>query len=262
MIESHPKVTFYQLWPSASGPSPADVSVLGSVPLRAFQHCEPFRAANAFGWYLYPPIDFEIRWDGRVSYWRRNGNGRMERLRIVPAAEITKAVQTHKGQEDAKLHGLPSFLSHAPEPGVVQIWSGVVARTPAQWGLLVRPLVNYPRDPAYDVLEGIIESDWWVGPLLSVVRIVQTNVTIEFRRNRPYAHIQLVHRSAYSRETVNAAVNQNGIVDMPVEMWDKFRSFLQNASKLDRVPGTYKRAAGLQRNCAKENPPAPKQNEM
>jgi hypothetical protein len=51
----------------------ADPSVLGTLPSRGFQYCEALRAASAFGWYVFPPIDFTLQWDGSQIIWTYRG---------------------------------------------------------------------------------------------------------------------------------------------------------------------------------------------
>ena len=48
----------------------------------------------------------------------------------------------------------PPFVGALQEPGVVQIWSGLVARTAPGWSLLVRGPANLPRSLGYEVYEG------------------------------------------------------------------------------------------------------------
>ena len=61
---------------------------------------------------------------------------------------------------------------------MVQIWSGLVARTAPGWSLLVRGPANLPRNLAYEVYEGIVETDRWFGPLFTNIRFTRTNVPV------------------------------------------------------------------------------------
>ncbi|MEK6286557.1 MAG: DUF6065 family protein [Acidobacteriota bacterium] len=234
-------IEFYQLWPDALAPKPADPSIVGSISLRAFQYCEPFTSASGYGWYMFPPIDFDVRWDGHASVWRSAATRDWEPLRSVVAEEMAAELAAHSTRTGRICPGSFPFLSHAPESGIVQIWSGLVVRTLPDWVVLVRPLANYPREAAFDVLEGIIETDWWVGPLISPIRITKSDLTIEFRKQRPYAQIQLVHRGAYRSKTLTEAKSMMGVQTLTSDLWDAFAKTLLDASKPDRKPGTYKR---------------------
>jgi hypothetical protein len=35
------------------------------------QKCSPLTDASGFGWYLYPPVDFALRWDGQTMEFSR-----------------------------------------------------------------------------------------------------------------------------------------------------------------------------------------------
>ena len=86
--QPNPVVTFYRAIPQCRAPIRADTSVLGTLPARGFQHCEALRSASSFGWYVFPPIDFTLQWDGSQIIWtyraRRAGTrspGAVPRLR-------------------------------------------------------------------------------------------------------------------------------------------------------------------------------------
>src|SRR5882672_5799107 len=53
-----PLVTFYRMVAEGNHPMRADRSALGVLPTAAFQYCEAISIASAFGWYVFPPIDF------------------------------------------------------------------------------------------------------------------------------------------------------------------------------------------------------------
>lgn len=246
MVEHESLIEFYQLWPGAPLPRMADPSVVGSISLRAFQHCEPFTAASGFGWYIFPPIDFDIIWDGHSCLWRRIGR-EWQTLRIVVAEELAAELESYSTLTGKTFSGSFPFLSNAPESGIIQIWSGLVVWTLPDWVILVRHLANYPRDVAYDVLEGIIETDWWMGPLISPIRIVKSDLTIEFRKKRPYAQIQLIHRNAFSPETLSNAKFSTGVHALTTDAWNSFAQTLFDASQPNRRPGSYKRGVRTRR---------------
>ena len=80
---------------------------------------------------------------------------------------------------------------------MVQIWSGLVARTAPGWSLLVRRPANLPRSLAYEVYEGIVETDRWFGPLFINIRLTRTNVPIELNPELPFLQVQPVNRELY-----------------------------------------------------------------
>jgi len=77
---------------------------------------------------------------------------------------------------------------------------GLAARgVPAPgWSLLVRGVANLSKSPAYQMLEGIIETDTWFGPLFDNVRLLKTDVPIEFRSDVPFLQVQPVRKKVYA----------------------------------------------------------------
>jgi len=57
-------VSFYKLTPGGRAPVRADRSVAGTLPVRALRYCEAVCTASALGYYVFPPLDLTIEWDG------------------------------------------------------------------------------------------------------------------------------------------------------------------------------------------------------
>jgi hypothetical protein len=68
--KSEPIVRFHQLSGRGRPPMRADKSAMGTLPVRAVRYCEALTSATAFGWWLFPPIDLELLWDGSDIFWR------------------------------------------------------------------------------------------------------------------------------------------------------------------------------------------------
>ena len=234
-------IEFYHVLSTDALPKPADPTLAGSMPLRAFKYCEPVTAASGFGWYLYPPINFDLKWDGHLCSWRRAQSGRRwTPLRTVVPLDFSDQHKQQAIRTGEDFMGSLPMLSHTPEYGIIQLWSGLVVRTKPGWVSLVRSLVNYPHEDATEFLDGIIETDWWIGPLLSVMRITKSDVSIEFRTSRPFAQLQLVRREAYCPTTMNAVKNHAGLESWPTDVWQGFTKTLSKMS-VNRRPGAYKR---------------------
>jgi hypothetical protein len=133
----------------------------------------------------------------------------------------------------------PPFLSSLIEPGIVQIWSGLFARTAPGWSLLLRAPANLVRNPGYENYEGIIETDRWFGPLFTNVRLTRTHAPIEFDAEYPFLQVQPVHQSLYGD-----ALDKFDIVPELSELkaadWDAYRrTVVQPNVKPDRLRGQY-----------------------
>ena len=72
--EHPPIVTFFRFVPECRLPMRADRAAAGTMPTRAFRHCEAMTSASAFGWYVFPPITFSLMWDGGSEiFWTFKG---------------------------------------------------------------------------------------------------------------------------------------------------------------------------------------------
>ncbi|MFD8863288.1 hypothetical protein ACFV1F_02580 [Streptomyces sp. NPDC059590] len=122
--------SFRSCFDGAVPPTVADPAALGTVAFRAVSFCEPFRAASGYGWYLYPPLDCFVKWDGTSFRWLAEGCPDWLPLTEV-AAQTMLRVRDGEAPDDDPVLGLPVF-SVAPEPGLLQVWTGLVAHTPPE----------------------------------------------------------------------------------------------------------------------------------
>jgi Family of unknown function (DUF6065) len=176
-------VSFYRMIPSAVEPQKADPSVGGTLPTRAFRYCEAVRNASGFGWYVFPPMDFSIVWDGCKCIWSFDD---MSTWYNLDSAQFPDFARHFDSSCPPEVRGFaPPFLSAVLEPGIIQVWSGLFARTSPNWSLLIRPPANFPRDQRFEQFEGIIETDVWFGPLFTNFRITKTDIPVDFRRDLP-----------------------------------------------------------------------------
>jgi Family of unknown function (DUF6065) len=239
-------IEFFHIFAEGPSPKPADPSIAGALSLRAYKYCESFVAANALGWYIYPAFDFDLRWDGHVCLVRLLGSNRKwSVLHTIIPPELSEQIAQGWPGGPKSCPGVFPFLSYAPEYGIVQVWPGLVVRTRPGWVSLVRPLANYPHEGAFEVLEGIIETDWWVGPLLSVLRVVKTDHTIQFRRTIPFAQLQLVHRDALADRNPDTA-HSTGLKSWPEDVICSFGRVLNSFCHREK-PGEYKRSVRARR---------------
>ena len=146
---------FYRLIPDAPTPRPADRSADGMLPMRGYRYCEAVAAASAFGWYIYPPLSFSLVWDGVEIAWTYAGAEDWYPLRGAQFPGFRELFE--KAAPETVKPLAPPFLAVSREPGVVQIWSGYLARTAPGWALLSRGPANIPRKQGYEHFEGIIE---------------------------------------------------------------------------------------------------------
>lgn len=216
-------VEFFRVSPQIILPMRADKSALGGIPAAAHQYCEALRTASSFGWYVFPPADISLRWDGAEVFLLNEregegesdgapdgapdgaGHGRWEPLtsHVSPGmgAAWDAACPPHlKG-------GVPPYVSALFVPGVVQIWSGLFAATAADWNVLVRPLANVVGSRAFSVYEGVIETGWFKPcPVFINIRLLATNEVIHIARNKPLFQLQPLHAICFQDAIADAGM--------------------------------------------------------
>jgi hypothetical protein len=217
-----PRVTFYRLIPGCRLPQRADRAAAGTMPTRAFRYCEAMTAASAFGWYVFPPIGFRLMWDGGTEViWSNDGSDDWFSLKV---AQFPNFADHFDRVAPPEFKGFsPPFLAAFKEPGVVQIWSGLIARTSPGWSLLVRSPANLARNHAYDHYEGIVETDRWFGPLFTNVRLTRTHAPIEFDAEYPLLQVQPIPRIAYGDALDSFDVVED-LAGFEPRDWECFRS--------------------------------------
>ncbi len=215
-----PIVTFYRVIEAARLPQRADRSAAGTLPTRAARYCDAVTSASAFGWYLFPPMDFSLLWDGSEVFWTYPG---LEDWLPLTAAQFPHLASRFDAVAPETARGYsPPFLTAAPEPGAVQIWSGMIARTAPDWSLLVRPLANLPPTGGYALYEGIVETDRWFGPLFTNLRLTRTDRPVSFRADYPLAQIQPLPRTLYADATLEAASMVGGLDGFNDADWERY----------------------------------------
>jgi hypothetical protein len=243
--QPNPAVTFYGAIPGCRAPVRADPSVLGTLPTRGFQYCEALRAASSFGWYVFPPIDFTLQWDGSQVIWTYSG---AKAWYPLTSAQFPGYRTVFDRVAPARLRGFsPPFLSAAPEPGGIQVWTGFFIESAENWSVLVRPPANLPRNLAFDLYEGIVETDRWFGPLFTNLRLIKTDVPIHFSTETPLVQVQPLHRSAYAEDVSKKFAVIDDPRAFPAEAWERYEQTIVKPNVEPRPAGAYAAAARRRR---------------
>jgi hypothetical protein len=215
-----PLVEFFQLVPNDRPPRKADRAVGGTIPTRAYRYCEAITSASGFGWYVFLPMTFKVMWDGHDMLWTYGGCD--EWLPLSGAAQYPGFSDRFDQHAPPHVTGFsPTFLAPSIQAGGLQVWTGCIAKTAPGWSLLVRGVANLSKSLAYEALEGIIETDHWFGPLFDNIRILKTDVPIEFRSDVPFLQVQPVRKDVYNEKFLsNFAVRE--LQDLDTENWEQF----------------------------------------
>jgi Family of unknown function (DUF6065) len=195
-----PLVEFFQMVPNRRPPQRADRAAGGVIPARALRYCEAITSASAFGWYVFLPISFKVVWDGHDMLWTYDGV--QEWLPLTrDAVQYPQFSEQFNEIAPAGVRGFsPPFLTPSIQPGGLQVWTGCIAKSAPGWSLLVRGVANLSPSASYQMFEGIIETDKWFGPLFNNVRIIKTDMPIEFRSDIPFLQVQPVHKDVYAEK--------------------------------------------------------------
>jgi hypothetical protein len=241
-----PRIVFHRFIPQARLPQRADRAAAGSLPTRAFRYCEPVATASAFGYYVFPPTSFSVQWDGNEVIWTYRGADGWLPLKV---AQFPGFAAHFDARVPDGIRGFsPPFVGALQEPGLVQIWSGLIMRTAPGWSTLVRPCANLPRHGAYEMFEGVIETDRWFGPLITNIRLTRTGAPIEFRADFPLLQVQPLPREALDERAQNDYEIVPTIEQLCPDDWDDFYDTVVRPNVQEHRPrGQYAAAARKRR---------------
>jgi hypothetical protein len=240
-----PVCRFYRLIPGAPEPRRADRSANGTLPADALRYCEPVTSASAFGWYVYPPLNFALTWDGAVIEWTYDG---ADAWLPLHAAQAPDFLEIFRSLAPSGLEALaPTFLSQGQQPGAVQVWSGYLAWTAPRWALLSRGVANHQRTQAYENFEGIFQTDTWFGPLFTNVRLTKTDSPVSFHMREPMFQVQPLLRECY-RDPAFEILEASNLT--PAD-WERFADTMMPNTDLMRARG-HDAAATRQRRRGEE----------
>lgn len=236
--QAEPRITFFKLIPTARSPQRADRAAAGTLPTRAFRYCEAARLGSGFGYYVFPPMDFSLIWDGSNVHWTYAGAAGWMQLRAVQFPDFAAAFDA-LAPDDIKGFS-PPFITSVQEPGLVQFWSGLIARTAPGWSVLVRPCANLPSGQHVLPYEGVIETDRWFGPLLTNLRILKTDVAVNFTTELPIFQVQVIPRAALDEDAQNNFAVVDAAQNFTGREWDAYRETVVGpCTDPDRPRGAY-----------------------
>ncbi|MBV9538141.1 MAG: hypothetical protein JOY70_04315 [Acidisphaera sp.] len=248
MATTPPTVRFYRLIEQARPPMRADRSAAGTLPTRAFRYCDAVTRASAFGWYVFPPLDFHLMFDGEEMLWTYDG---VDTWLPLSAAQFPDFAARFDEVAPAALRGAaPPFLTALPEPGTVQVWTGLFARTAPGWDLLARRPANLWVGGGFAQYEGVVECDRWFGPLFTNLRLTRTGTPVHIRGDVPLLQVQPLPKHLFDEEVLGAMEVIGSPADFAEADWNDYASSVVAPNDdPDRRPGSYavearKRRAG------------------
>lgn len=230
---------FYALHDSLKPPMKADTAALGRLPLSAFQYCEAVRTASGTGWYVFPPRDFSVLFDGQEVFLAEDGDWRA--LRSEPLGPEAEA--DWDARFAPRFGPVPNFLEDLSDTGILQVWSGYFVTTDPGEFLQIRPLANVHTKSSYWCYEGIVETDQFAPfPLFVNLQLVRTNSEIFFPRDFPLFQVAVVQKSSLA---CNAEVETLDLSD-PGFPAEGLQNTLRRVGAPRKAPGQY--GANIRRN--------------
>ena len=247
MIETHKRLRLHRLIDQARPPQRADRAAAGTLPTRAYRYCDAVTSAAGYGWWVFAPMDLQLIWDGYDIFWYFDGAP--DWMALSPSAQFPDFSRAFDDAVPSALRGCaPPFLTALPEPGVVQIWTGLMAQTAPGWSLLVRPPANIALPGGYSLYEGIVETDYWFGPLFTNLRLTRTHQPVHLRADFPLLQVQPLPREAYAEETLSATELVPDMNSMSTKDWDSYHATIVVPTEdVDRPFGSYAIAARKRR---------------
>jgi hypothetical protein len=221
-------VEFFHLIQQTRPPKRAERSAAGYLPGRAMRYCDALTSATGYGYWVFPPMDLRLLWDGEQIFW---SYGQDESWLPVSgtdsgAVQFPNYAAAFNASAPEAFRGYsPPFLTALPEPGNVQMWTGLLAKTRPGWSLSVRPPVNLPGIPGVAAWEGIVETDLWFGPLFTNFRLTKTDMAVHIRAQEPIIQVQPVPQLAYSEETLSS-FHVSEVSDLTSDDWDRLGEVL------------------------------------
>jgi hypothetical protein len=217
-----PLVRFWHATEGGRAPQRADRSAGGTLPTRAFRYCEAAATASGFGWLVFPPVDLAVLWDGSEMRWTWRGADAWHPLTVAQCPGFRDRFDA--AAPDGLRGFSPPLVGALPEPGLLNLWSGLFARSRPGWSLLVRPPANLPRPAGFEVFEGMVEADRWFGPLFVNLRLTRTHAPVEFRTDTPIFQVQPIPREAYAEAALNRAPVHAGLDAMGAAEWRDYEA--------------------------------------
>lgn len=244
-------VEFFRLIPQVRAPKRAERAAAGYLPSRGMRYCDALTTATAYGYWVFPPMDLRLLWNGEEVFWSYGDDESWLPLTGTDsgAAQFPDYAAEFDAMAPESLRGYsPPFLTALPEAGGVQMWTGLFVRTRPGWSLSVRPPVNLPGIPGVVPWEGIVEADLWFGPLFTNFRLTRTDVPVFIRAQAPILQVQPTPQLAYSEEVLGAFGCIEG-ADMEIADWDRLSHTLLPNPEKELRQGTYAVAVRKRRLC-------------
>ena len=183
----------WRLHPRGVNICPAEKTLRGDASSAAMRWCGPFAHANAYGFWVFPPVDLDVVWHGGRSFEHR-----FETLYTDDDASFVSRLQRPEDKYQYIPRRKVEFGSTLES--VISIWTGCIFQTPPGWGLMIRDPVNINASTIFRAQEAILETDWLPIDMWVNLLFVQQEKWARIRRSEswpPMAQLLPVPKAAY-----------------------------------------------------------------
>jgi hypothetical protein len=186
------KLKIWKLHSQSSKIEKANKLCLGKANKSGVRWCGPYSSANQLGFWVYPPVDMEIFYNGNSFSGTAEQYSNEDYFKIKSLIKSEDKVNIEKWCDSNT--GRTKFTWGEADKNVVQIWTGLIFQTPPGYCLQIRSPINFPREN-YHVMEAVLETDWmhydiWIN------LICEPNKKISIKKDLPIAHLVPVKRES------------------------------------------------------------------
>jgi len=194
----------YPGWSPEIRPAPARRAWMDETPESFAYRCLPLGIANAHGWEVLCPCDFEATWNGQTG---------------IEGVEVRVLSDTPASEHPVSLFGQGTVTFHVQG----------LFRTPPGWNLWVSGPPNAAKDGIH-ALTGVIETDWSPFTFTMNWRFTRPGCTVRFRKGEPIAFFFPIQRGA-----IEAFVPRFADIERAPELKQGFEAWSQSRDAFHRL---------------------------
>lgn len=186
-------IKIWRLHPKSAIIKKAEKTLNGNANKSGIQFCRPYSSANSTGFWIFPPVDLDLMWDGeKCTYHLQEQWPHTEHDIVKSLVKDSDNVDVNKF---APIEGRTKLTLGEVENNIVQLWTGCIFKTPPGWCLHVRSPINC-ETPDFRIMEGVLETDWMYYDIWLNIVIKTKNKSIKLRKNEwpPIAQIIPIRR--------------------------------------------------------------------
>lgn len=201
-MEFDPVLKVWNLHSDSSRIEKADIQLNGYANQDAIKFCGPYKFSNQIGYWVYSPVDIDILWKGgrdfeHILHTPYDNSDYINVSKLIrdedPISNNNIWISPHEGRT--------KFTFGLVEEGLVQIWTGCIFKTPPNWCLQIRSVINFP-ERGFQIMNGVLDTDWMFYDIWINIVFTKKDEWIKIRKNDkiPLAQLVPIPRESYAEE--------------------------------------------------------------